>query len=348
VGHQRREDQLNANAVDYTYSDAFSVKADGTYSTPDTRYVVGAGGAIRIGSGIGPFPGISVALAAPSLSGPGVFLDPQKVVNAASFAPFTASLAPGEFIALGGTNLASDTQVAPDVPFPTTLAGVQVMINGIAAPLYYVTPGQIAAIVPYGATAAIAQIQVINNGVPSNTVTAFIGLTAPGVFTVSQNGLGGGKIVHSDSTPVTSDSPAKVGETVSVFLTGLGAVTPTIPDGAAGPLDPYSLANSTITAYVGGIPAVVGYAGLAPGAAGMYQVNLTIPTGVTTGNNALDISCSLPATSLDAYTSEATIAVTTTSSADSPAVSQLVAPRMRHSTTPARPHSPGLPDRRRQ
>lgn len=353
VGHQRREDQLNANAVDFTYSDASSVKADGTYSTPDTRYVVGAGGTIRIGSGIGPFLGLSVALAAPSLSGTGVFLDPEKVVNGASFAPFTASLAPGESIALGGTNLASDTQTASDVPLPTMLAGVQVTVNGVAAPISYVSPGQIYAIVPYGLTGAIAQIQVNNNGTLSNMVTAFTGPTAPGIFTVSQNGLGGGKTVHSDYTLVTPDNPAKVGETVSVFLTGLGAVTPTIPDGAAGPTGPYSLAASAVTAFIGGIPAAVGYAGLAPGSAGMYQVNLTIPTGVTTGNNALDISCSLPAsTTLESYTSEATIAVTAASSADSPAVAlapQSVAFRMRKSAaTVLRPHSSGLPDRRRQ
>jgi uncharacterized protein (TIGR03437 family) len=218
------------------------------------------------------------------------------------------------------------------------------MINGIAAPLYYVTPGQIAAIVPYGITGSIAQIQVINNGLSSNMVTGFTGATAPGVFTVSQNGLGGGKIVHSDFSLVTSDNPAKVGDTVSVFLTGLGAVTPAIPDGSAGPTDTFSLAASTITAYVGGIAAKVGYAGLAPGSAGMYQVNLTIPTGVTTGNSALDISCSVPgSTALDAYTSEATIAVTSAASADSPVVTLVpqavalaprsIASRMRGSTT---------------
>ncbi|MBZ5618225.1 MAG: hypothetical protein LAQ69_05725 [Acidobacteriia bacterium] len=335
VGHQRRQDTLFPNATDFTYSDAYTVKSDGTYSTPAMRYVVGAGGT-RIGSGIGPFLGLNVALPAPTLSGDGVFLNPVGVVNAASSAPFTAGIAPGELLTLYGTNLSADTQIASVVPFPTTLAGVQVTFNGIAAPIYYATPGAISAIVPYGVTTSIAQIQVINNNVPSNTVTAFTALTAPGIFTSSQTGLGAGAVLHSDYSLVTAAHPALVGETVAVFLTGLGAVTPTIPDGSAGPISTYSLASNTITAFVGGVKASVGYAGLAPGLAGLYQVNLTIPTGLTAGNSALDIS------GPDSYTSEAVIPVATGSSSASPALApapQSVASRMRNSATPI--HRPG-------
>ncbi len=333
VGHQRLADVFNTSSLDYTYSDAYSVNADGTYSTTGVeRYVVGAGG-IRIGSGIGPFLGLNVALPAPSLTGTGVFLNPQGVVNAASSAPFTAGIAPGELLTLYGSGLSSTTQIASVVPFPTTLAGVQVMINGVAAPLYVVSPGQISAIVPYSATTAIAQIQVNNNGALSNIVTNFTSTTAPGIFTVPSGGLGAGAVLHSDYSLVTTDHPAAIGETVSVFLTGLGAVIPAIPDGSVAPTSPYSLTVSTITAFVGGVSATVGYAGLAPGSAGLYQVNLTIPTGLTAGNNALDIS------GPDSYTSEAFIPVTTGSSAESPAVvtaPQSVASRMVKSTNPQR------------
>ena len=305
VGHQRLLDVFNASPSDYTYSDTYTVPANGAYSSPATNYVVGSG--IRIGSGIGPYLGISVALQAPamnsSLSTTGVFLNPTGIVNAGSSAPFTASLAPGELLTLYGANLAPGIQVASAIPFPTTLGKVQVMINNIPAPIYYVTPTVLAVIVPYGVTGSIAKVQVFNDNVPSNTVTAWIGKTAPGVLTQSQNGLGYGDVVHQDGTLVNAKNPAQIGETVSVFVTGLGAVSPTIADGAAGPTDPLANAVGPIAAYIGGVQATVGYAGLAPQLAGLYQINLTVPAGVTAGDNNLDIA------GPDAYSSECLIAI---------------------------------------
>jgi uncharacterized protein (TIGR03437 family) len=316
VGHQRflldsfNPTVTNSTAInpsDYTYSDTYTLAANGTYSSPATNYVVGNG--IRIGSGIGPYLGLSVALQAPamnsSLSTTGVFLNPQGIVNAGSSAPFTAGLAPGELLTLYGDNLASGTQVASAIPFPTTLGNVQVSVNGVPAPIYYVTPAQLSAIVPYGVTGSIAKVQVFNNNVPSNAVTAWISNTAPGVLTQSQNGLGYGDVIHLNGTLVNAQSPAQIGETVSVYLTGLGAVSPTIADGAAGPTDPNALAKAvaTITAYIGGVQATVGYAGLAPQLAGLYQINLTVPAGLTAGDQSLAIA------GPDAYSSVCLIAI---------------------------------------
>jgi uncharacterized protein (TIGR03437 family) len=238
------------------------------------------------------------------LSTTGVFLDPQGIVNAGSSAPFTAGLAPGELLNLYGVNLASGIQVASGVPFPTTLGNVQVMVNNIPAPIYYVYPTVLAAIVPYGVTGSIAKVQVFNNNVASNTVTAWISKTAPGVLTQSANGLGYGDVVHLDGSLVNAKNPAQIGETVSVYLTGLGAVSPTIADGAAGPTNPLSITPAgTIAAYIGGVAATVGYAGLAPQLAGLYQINLTVPAGLTAGDNNLDIA------GPDAYSSECLIAI---------------------------------------
>jgi uncharacterized protein (TIGR03437 family) len=305
VAHQRLNDQFNPSAADYTFSDTYNIPANGVYSSPSSNYVVANG--IRIASGIGPFLGIGVALQAPtmssSLSTTGVFLNPQGVVNAGSSAPFTAGLAPGELLTLYGSNLAPGLQIASDIPFPTTLNKVQVMINGISAPIYYVTPSQLSVIVPYAVNSGIAKVQVFNDNVPSNAVTAFIGKTAPGVLTQSQNGLGYGDVVHLDGSLVNAGNPAKIGETVSIFLTGLGAVNPAISDGAAGPTTPLANATSTIAAYIGGVQATVSYAGLAPQLAGLYQINLTVPAGVTAGDNNLDIA------GPDAYSSECLIAV---------------------------------------
>ncbi len=294
VGHQRLLNLLlNGEPMDYTYSDSYTLSAAGTYSSPFMNYVVSNG--VRIGSGIGPYLGLTVGLQAPAMApaagGTGVFLNPTGVVNAGSSAPFTAGVAPGELLTLYGTGLAAGVQVAAAVPLPTTLGKVQVLINGIPAALYYVTPTQISAIVPYGITGSVAKVQVFNDNVASNAVTAFVAKTAPGVLTQLQNGLGYGDAVHADGSLVTAKNPARIGETVSLFLTGLGAVSPTIADGGAGPIGPYALATNAISVFVGGVQASVGYAGLAPQLAGLYQINLTIPaTGVTAGDNALDIA----------------------------------------------------------
>jgi uncharacterized protein (TIGR03437 family) len=313
VGHQRLADFFNSFTTDYTYSDTYNVAANGTYSTPDMNYVVGNG--IRIGSGIGPYLGLSLALQAPamssSLSTTGVFLNPQGIVNAGSSAPFTAGLAPGELFTLYGDNLASGIQVASAAPFPTTLGNVQVTVNGVPAPIYYVTPAQLSAIVPYGVVGSIAKVQVFNDNVASNAVTEWISNTAPGVLTQSQNGLGYGDVIHLDGTLVNAKSPAQIGETVSVYLTGLGAVNPTITDGAAGPSGSLANAVATITAYIGGVQATVGYAGLAPQLAGLYQINLTVPAGLTSGDNSLAIA------GPDAYSSVCLIAIGSPTAASS-------------------------------
>jgi hypothetical protein len=93
--HQRTLSPLiSSTPYGGTYSDAYSVKTDGSYTNGIMNYVVGPGGAIRIGAGIGPFLGLNVALAAPNLTpGSGVYLSPTGVLNSASNAPFTSGIA---------------------------------------------------------------------------------------------------------------------------------------------------------------------------------------------------------------------------------------------------------------
>jgi uncharacterized protein (TIGR03437 family) len=316
VAHQRLLDWLSiGNPIDYTYSDSYTnpLPASGVYNNGVMNFVVGESG-IRIGAGIGPYLGINVAIPQSTFSGSGVFLDPTGIVNAASSAPFTAGIAPGELLTMYGTNLASSLVVASQIPFPTSLGGVQVTVNGLPAPIYYVSPTQISAIVPYAAlTSGIAAVQVTNNSVPSDTVTMFTSTTAPGVFTVPPGGLGYGAVLHQDGvTLVTAQDPAQIGETVSVFVTGLGTVSPPIGDGAAGPSNPLSYTSNTISADISGTTATVTYAGLAPGLAGLYQVNVTIPTGLTTGNNNLDLA------GPDSYASEVVIPIGTAGTVSSP------------------------------
>ncbi len=301
VGHERIQSG-SGSAQGYTYSDGYQA---GTTSYTDTLFnaqeLIGTNG-VRIGLGIGPFLGISVAMQAPSPSQSGsVYINPMGVVNSASSAPFTAGVSRGELITISGTNIGPSTlQIASSIPLPTTLGGVKVLINNIAAPIYYVSSTQIAAIVPYETTAAVAQIQVVNNQTSSNVVTELVNLTAPGVFTIPPGGIGYAAAEHSDGSLVTTSSPAQIGETIAVFVTGLGDVFPSILDGAAGVS---SSTSNPITADVNGTSATVAYAGLAPGEAALYQINVQIPSGVSFGDNYLDIS------GPDSYTSEALISV---------------------------------------
>ncbi|HWF40362.1 MAG TPA: hypothetical protein VG322_17685, partial [Candidatus Acidoferrales bacterium] len=98
--------------------------------------------------------------------------------------------------------------------------------------------------------------------------------------------------------------------------TGLGAVSPKITDGAVGPSGTLSQTSSTIAANIGATTATVGFAGLAPGIAGEYQVNLTIPTGLTAGDNYLNIS------GPDSYTSEVLIPIGGSGTTSASAIAQ--------------------------
>jgi len=299
---------FNSTAISSSYADSFTPPIMATYTDNSSsfQYAVGAGGAVRIGQGISPFLGITAALQAPTFSPAGsVYLDPTGVVNAASFSPFTAGISNGEFITLFGTNLASGTVVASNVPYPTTLGGVQVMINGVAAPIYYVSPGQLAVITPSSNPFALAQIQVINNNVASNTVTMTVNKTTPGVYTIPSGGIGNAAAVHTSGQIVSSLNPAAPGETIEVFLTGLGVAYPPVADGAAPPISPLSPTVNAITAGVDGTSATVLFAGLAPLLAGLYQVNVTIPSTTTSGDHTLDIG------GPDSYAAQARISVGT-------------------------------------
>jgi uncharacterized protein (TIGR03437 family) len=171
------------------------------------------------------------------------------------------------------------------------LNGVQVMVDGVAAPLYFVTPGQIAAIVPSGNPYSIANIQVINNGVSSNVVSELINPTVPGIYTNPSGGIGYAAVVDTNTGQiVTPSTPANPGDTIEVFATGLGTAYPAVADGAAPPDSPLSYTVNTIQADVDGNSATVVFAGLAPTLAGLYQINVTIPSATTAGDHALDIS----------------------------------------------------------
>jgi uncharacterized protein (TIGR03437 family) len=298
LGHRRIANGISGAVTENTYTETISL-AGNSFSNTNAHSVVGDGGAVVITSGIGPNLGIGVALQAPTPSGTGVFLNPTGIVNAASNAPFTARIAPGELLTLYGSNLASSPLTA-GIPFPTTgLGGVHVTIGGLPAAIYYVSPSQISAIVPYGVTmGSTVQIQVTNGLGSSNVVTNYVSATAPGVFAQNQQGTGYGEIEHlgignsvaTVGSVVSDANPAMPGETLAVYLTGLGAVSPAISDGAVGPSGPLSYAVDKIGVSFSGTTGTNDYAGLAPTYSGLYQLNVTVPTGLPAGPSFLTIS----------------------------------------------------------
>lgn len=341
--HQRL-DSLFYGVYNYTYADSFTPPVPATYTdtTAGEFYAVGAGGAIRIGQAIWPYIGIDIGIQQPPPSGSGVYLYPTGVVNAASFSPFTAGVTNGEFVSLFGSNLAQSSATATTVPFPKTLGGVQVLVNGVQAPIHDVSPGQVNIITPFDDPFSYAQFQVINNTGQSNTVTEPIYTSAPGIFTGVDSGIGDAVIQHADGTYVTESSPAQPGETVQVYASGLGAVYPELGgDGTAAPAAPNTdnVYPEQVTIYVGGVQATVSSASLAPGLVGLYQVTFTVPFNAVAGDNDLDISPVFTSGATDAYNSQALIPVGTgsTASARQPAVRARGRVRARAATPRSQP-----------
>lgn len=296
VTWSRRYKTLRAGVFDFSGVSRHTIRANGSGAAELAQVGLGAGNAGFVGAAIDAAAPdayeIWFGTAMAPVSGTGVFLHPRGVVNTASFAPAGTPIAPGEFVTLFGSGLARSTQQATAPPFPPTLNGVTVTIQGRQAALYYVSADRIYAIVPYATTGPTATIVAQNQNGQSNTVTVPVAPTSPGIFTLDQTGAGSGAIRHLDSTVVNEGSPAFRGEYIQIYATGLGAVTPTVADGAAGRGDPLSYtalkadttcSDGTFCVLVGGRPAAVQYAGLAPNLPGVYQINVQVPVMQATG-----------------------------------------------------------------
>jgi uncharacterized protein (TIGR03437 family) len=294
---------------DYTFDSQTPVQPNGTSAPVDLPYqfTLGAGGSVFIGTGTQGLYSLMVGFAAPVFTGSGVYLNPLGVVNAASFAPVTNPIAPGEIIALFGSGLAAGTVSASSLPLPTTLGNVQVLINGTPAPLFYVTSGQIAALVPQAISPANnvfnATIQVLNGSTSSNTVTVYTNYTSPGVFAFSNGGVGPAAAELSNYSLISAANPATIGSTVLLYATGLGQVSPAVSDGAAAPSNPPATATDGDAVYVGSQQENILFDGLTPGLASLYQVNATLLQGPPAGTDFSDLATP------DGYTSETTIPV---------------------------------------
>jgi trimeric autotransporter adhesin len=215
-------------------------------------------------------------------------------------------VSPGEMVTIFGTSLGPATalQTALD---PTThkvssnLGGVQVLFNGYAAPLTYVSATQINCVVPYElAQVSNPYLQVKFAGQPSNAYNLTLAATLPGIFTVNSAGSGQGAILNADSTyngTGTGFLPAAAGSVIQVYMTGEGQTSPAgvtgqvnCPSGSPCTLAQIPVPVLPVAALVNGQPASVVFWGEAPGiVSGIMQVNLIIPPGTPSGPASLVI-----------------------------------------------------------
>ncbi|MEX2264087.1 MAG: PQQ-dependent sugar dehydrogenase [Bryobacteraceae bacterium] len=224
-----------------------------------------------------------LAGAAPSFSSGGI-------VNAASFTP---DISPGSLATVFGLGLSTVSGIltAPAVPLPASLAGTSVTVNGVPAPVIAIAfvngLEQINFQVPYEAAGpASARVVVTNNGATSAadaTVRAF----HPGVFTLEGTQA---VVLHANFQLITSSSPAVPDETIILYATGMGPVSPQPPTGQTVATEPFARTTTTPAITVGGISATVPFSGLAPEFPGVYQLNVRVPANLAAGSQEVVVS----------------------------------------------------------
>ncbi|HJZ96807.1 MAG TPA: SBBP repeat-containing protein, partial [Candidatus Solibacter sp.] len=193
------------------------------------------------------------------------------VVNGASF---VRGISPGAAIAIFGTNLATTTAQFSGKP-PTTLGGTSVSIDGKNIPLFYVSPTQINAQMPYEIGPSTPVLRVTVNGVSSAPGELTEDVAAPGIFIALGNRAA---VTNADSTLNTQTNPAATGSAITIYFTGIGPLDNPVPTGAPAPLDgPLSRATLPVTVTIGGQKATVAYAGLTPGSISLAQANVVVP-----------------------------------------------------------------------
>ena len=220
------------------------------------------------------------------ISGAGTapFYTTQSIVNGAT--QTVEALAPNVIATLYGTNLAFDTRAvaATDIVggmMPTTLDGVAVWVNSIPCALFLISPTQINFLVPYEFTAGTVSVIVARDGQAGPSVSIQLNNTSPGFFIWDGNNA---VAVHLTGQAISATAPAVPGEIVVIYAAGLGR---TAPDTVAGQLATEAFPiyyASQLQILFNGIPCPPGsvlYAGLTPGFAGLYQINLVLPLNLT-------------------------------------------------------------------
>ena len=208
----------------------------------------------------------------------------SSVVDAATLRNTT--LAPGGLATIFGSGLATTTATAAGYPLPAYLGNANVYINGREAKLLYVSPTQVNFEMPWNTQVGTATIVMIVNNTVSNVLTIPVAAAAPVLFpTVLSSAYA--------QPATTTGRPARIGEYITLYATGLGNdLDKTIANGAAPP-DNNTVVNlkTPPSVTIAGLPAAVAFAGLAPPgmngwfSAGVYQLTVLVPDTILAGDS---------------------------------------------------------------
>jgi len=285
-----------AAGAGFTFS--FTWQAPDVSTGPVTFYVAGNAANANFSSDSGDRIYTSSLTVDPQAAGPTPSIFDGGVVSNASFAAHPAPVAPGTLIAIFGTNLtangatADDTFLGPDNRITTTLAGASVTVNGVAAPMLRAFPEQLVAQMPTELTGiGTATIEATVGGQTSVSRTFNVDAITPGIISIPPSTGGQGAVLISNTTTIAAPvgsiqgrttRPAGPGDFITIFCTGLGQVTPPVATGQLAPGQHDTVAPTTVT--IGGITTNAAFSGLAPGFAGLYQVDVQVPQGVSPGD----------------------------------------------------------------
>ena len=212
----------------------------------------------------------------------GPYYTAASIANSA--ASVTGLYAPNTFLTIYGQNLAYTTQALTlaDISngtLPTVLGGtgVRVLINNIPADIYYVSPGQVNLLVPTSLIPGPVTLQLVVDSLAGPAIPIMLQTAAPSLFQTDATTV---LAQHLDYTLITAESPAKPGEIVVFYATGLGPTIPAaipnqIPEQAA-TITP--LSSFTMLINGGAVnPQQILYAGVTPTFAGLFQINVQLP-----------------------------------------------------------------------
>ncbi len=198
------------------------------------------------------------------------------VTNAASY---SQAIAPGQMVTIFGTALGPDKlaylKLDENGLVSGSTGGVRILFDGVPAPVVYALATQCSAVVPYlGAFKATTHVQVEYQGVRSDPLEVAVAPTAPGLFTSAATGQGQGAVLNQDGVTLNSSvAPASPGSVVILWGTGEGITDPPGVDGRIA-VDVLPKPLVPVSVDIGGLPAIIEYAGAAPGnIPGLLQIN---------------------------------------------------------------------------
>ncbi len=224
-------------------------------------------------------------VAAAQLCASGPVINPDGVVNAASSQP--GSIAPGMIVSIYGQGLSYITHpLAPDDLHNATLptlfpgAGVHVLVGGLSAFLYYVSPTQLNIQIPNSLLPGPVDLTVALNSLYGPTVHLNLVPASPALFQVDSQFCVATKL---DASVLTAENPAHPGDIIVIYATGLGIADKNLPDGRLPDRAAVLQRIDSFRVRLNGAlldASRVYYAGLTPGFAGLYQVNLKLPDAI--------------------------------------------------------------------